>query len=126
MDRRTLQERWDSLPPGVQESIRSLHVAAQHLVEAIDDMANTLSAADSSAFNAKQTIMMLIGRLNGDLESVEFRLQELWGFKQDAKYHTWWLKPKACTCPKMDNTDPAYYGAGKIINGDCPIHNLGE
>lgn len=56
------------------------------------------------------------------LEELEFDMQEAWGFDKDSKMHTWWLKPKSCTCPKLDNADPVYYGKGKIINSSCPLH----
>ena len=116
----TLEERWSNLSEDKRSSIRSLHVAAQALVEGLDSLAEARKEAKS--FYAEQTIIGLISNLNSQLEDVEFRLQELWGFKQDANYHSWWLRPKNCECPKLDNRDPAYYGAGKIINGSCPIH----
>jgi hypothetical protein len=59
---------------------------------------------------------------NEALKALEFNMQEVWGFSQDANYHTWWLNMPGCTCPQMDNRDPAYYGRGRIISGDCPIH----
>lgn len=55
-----------------------------------------------------------------DLEAAEFRLQLLWGLKKDSNYHTYWMCPTACTCPKLDNMD--YFGLGKIISEDCPLH----
>lgn len=54
------------------------------------------------------------------LEACEFKLQKLWGVKKDKNYHTYWMAPKACTCPKMDNMDRLGYG--RIIAGDCPLH----
>lgn len=36
------------------------------------------------------------------LEATEDKLQTLWGVKEDPNYHTYWMAPKACTCPKMD------------------------
>ena len=56
------------------------------------------------------------------VEQLEFTMQRLWGFTEDANYHTHWLRIPYCTCPKMDNTDPVYYGRGKIISGGCPVH----
>jgi len=56
------------------------------------------------------------------IEEIGFKMQGLWGFTQDANYHTHWLRIPDCQCPKMDNTDPVYYGRGKIISGGCPVH----
>jgi hypothetical protein len=56
------------------------------------------------------------------VEEIEFKMQELWKFDKDARFHTHWLRIPGCTCPKMDNRDMAYYGRGKIISGGCPIH----
>jgi len=56
------------------------------------------------------------------ITSCDFILQELWGFEQNINYHTWWLREPHCKCPSMDNRDPIYYGRGKIINSNCPIH----
>ena len=56
------------------------------------------------------------------IEEIEFEMQRLWGFTQDANYHTHWMRIPGCACPKIDNTDPMYYGAGKIISGGCPVH----
>lgn len=61
---------------------------------------------------------------NLELEDLEFEMQRVWGFSQNANYHTWWLKGEYCTCPKMDNMDPAFYGGGKIITQGCPVHDI--
>ena len=34
----------------------------------------------------------------------EFKMQKLWGFKEDPKYHRFWNLPH-CSCPSMDNID---------------------
>ena len=52
---------------------------------------------------------------------VEFLLQDAWKFERNIFMHPWYKVPK-CTCPKMDNKDPFYYGGGKVIVGDCPWH----
>jgi hypothetical protein len=56
------------------------------------------------------------------IEEMEFALQFWWDIPRNANYHTHWLKSKHCACPQMDNTDPVYFGGGKIINCDCPVH----
>jgi hypothetical protein len=55
------------------------------------------------------------------IQELEFKMQKLWGFEQNENYHTHWNRPKHCSCPKLDNIDR--YGTGKIINGDCILHN---
>ena len=54
------------------------------------------------------------------VQQLEFKLQRLWGFSENAHFHEWYLVPK-CTCPKMDNADyrGTKYG---ITSGDCPVH----
>jgi len=53
-------------------------------------------------------------------EQNEYRLQALWGFPLDSKYHKFWEMP-GCTCPKMDNDD-AYPTGYYTRSGDCPLH----
>lgn len=102
-----------------REKIKKLHSEASEVVELIDYCTSKASGKQhkKSEFHSR-----LIKFLNNYLELLEFRMQKEWGFAQDANYHTWWLKPKSCTCPKLDNTDPVYFGAGKIISEDCPVH----
>lgn len=60
--------------------------------------------------------------LEKKIETLEFKLQELYGFRIDSNYHRYWLKNDHCSCPRMDNLDPIYFGGGKIHRSDCPIH----
>ena len=117
-----IQERWDALSAADQTSIKTLHKVAQSLVDAIDSLAEIKETA-STPYDIK-TVDGFISNVSQQLTDVEFRLQKLWGFDQDANKHTWWMKPNYCSCPKLDNTDPAFFGGGKIINSECPIHNL--
>lgn len=57
-----------------------------------------------------------------EIEQIEFELQRLWNFPQDANYHSYWFRINRCTCPRHDNVDPMFFGGGKIIMGNCPIH----
>ena len=57
----------------------------------------------------------------GLIELIEYKMQEVWKFDLNRDYHTWWVKAPHCTCPKMDNADPIYFGR-RIIRGDCPLH----
>ena len=53
---------------------------------------------------------------------LEYRLQELWRFPKDSKFHTHQFEIKTCKCPWMDNLERA--GSGMFIyNQQCPIHN---
>jgi len=63
----------------------------------------------------------LMYSLVNKLEQTEFKMQELFGFKQDRNYHRYWLHSPGCTCPKLDNQDN--YGTKyRIIDLDCPVH----
>lgn len=53
------------------------------------------------------------------LTKIEFKLQKLWGFEKDARFHRFWETPK-CQCPVLDNSDSYPYRT--IINSDCPLH----
>lgn len=57
------------------------------------------------------------------IESYEFVLQTLWGFKPDPSYHTYWYNLSGCTCPKFDNKELMGYHLS-YLNGDCPFHSL--
>ena len=59
------------------------------------------------------------------VESIEFQLQEAWGFVQDAQKHSWWFQVPHCQCPKIDNWERVGTGQ-RIINGDCPVHGFEE
>lgn len=52
---------------------------------------------------------------------IEFELQELWGFEQNAKYHRFWEYPK-CLCAKTDNNDS--YPHFMYISLNCPLHGV--
>ncbi len=55
-----------------------------------------------------------------DVQLVEFELQRLWNFPQDAKFHRPWQLPK-CSCPSMDNEER--WGAGVMVtNANCLLH----
>jgi len=61
--------------------------------------------------------------LNQQIEPLEFKMQELFGFKIDRNYHRWWRDCPKCTCPGMDNqdafgTDFRYYDSNCIIHGN--------
>lgn len=58
------------------------------------------------------------------ITEIEFKLQELWKFPKNYKFHRFWETPK-CMCPKIDNED-AYPHGYYIISADCPLHGANE
>ena len=56
-----------------------------------------------------------------EIDRIDYEFQELWGFKKNSKYHTWWYRVPKCACPKIDNGDPMFFGR-RIISGECIIH----
>ena len=55
------------------------------------------------------------------LESLEFDMQRVWKFEQNADFHSWWYRIPHCKCPKMDNSDPIFHGR-RIFTNMCKIH----
>ena len=94
-----------------KQRIKALHSLAKQIIDFNDQCAKLGGVAEVIKSN------------NNTLQELEFEMQRVWKFEVNANYHTWWLEHAACTCPKMDNKDPMFYGAGKIISSDCPIHN---
>lgn len=54
--------------------------------------------------------------------SIEFSLQDLWGFPRNIHFHAFW-KIKGCQCPKMDNQD-AYPSGHYVKVKNCPYHGF--
>lgn len=110
------------LPKENKERLKSLYESAEFVIKEIDyavcDMKDAKTKYDKEKFLAR------LFQLNALLQNLEFAMQGEWGIEKDVNYHTWWLKPRNCMCPKMDNTDPVYFGGGKIINYDCPVHGI--
>ena len=88
-------------------ALKELHIEMQDILQMMEEI------------NDERTLSNIVIQI----EAIEFEMQEQWGFPQDANYHSWWLKAPGCTCPKLDNREPIYYGRGKIISGDCPLHS---
>lgn len=55
-----------------------------------------------------------------EVTKIEYRLQKLWHFKKDKKFHRFWELPH-CSCPRMDNED-RYPSKNYIINYSCILH----
>lgn len=66
----------------------------------------------------------------GDVELVvrnlEFKLQELWKFPQDPKFHRYQQHIKGCTCPRLDNMDLFGHDEHRYRVSDCPWHWLNK
>lgn len=58
------------------------------------------------------------------IQSIEYYLQELWGFPQDPHFHSHWYKVKWCKCPKQDNMERVGSYMGRFNTGECPYHGL--
>lgn len=52
----------------------------------------------------------------------EFKMQEVWGFGRDAKFHKFWDLPH-CSCPVMDNND--WYPSGRYVTSGACYHGIG-
>ena len=54
------------------------------------------------------------------LTTIEFKLQDAWGFPRCSYFHRFWETPK-CLCPRMDNEDNYPHGYYTKMS-DCPLH----
>lgn len=102
----SLVERQQVNPKQI-EQLKALHIQLADILE---------KAKDMPAFN------LTYDEVRERVQEIEFALQEAWNFKPDANYHSHWKRIPGCSCPKMDNDDPVYFGRGKIINQVCPVH----
>jgi len=84
--------------------LRTLHLGVQNILNAMEhtDDVGTLKV------------------LNMEWKRLQFELQQVWGFEQNANFHHWYTVPK-CRCPKIDNAERWGTGYG-IVSGACPIH----
>lgn len=55
------------------------------------------------------------------VEYLEFQMQRLWKFPEDASYHTHWFNDPKCSCPKLDNLDLTGIDRN-VINMTCKLH----
>jgi hypothetical protein len=95
----TRQKAWDNL-----DAIKAEHVIKLNIYAAIE----------------KETDKAALKAYAQNLTDLEFKLQELWGFSEDAKFHRFWWTPK-CQCAKIDNED-AYPTGYYTVNSECPLH----
>lgn len=59
------------------------------------------------------------------IESLEYEMQEVWGFDKDLARHYYSFLVPECTCPVMDNKDYADSGSNiRVYSATCPIHRM--
>lgn len=58
--------------------------------------------------------------LDKECDTIEYKLQDLWGFTRDPTYFKYWRRPR-CVCPILDNED-RYPTEHCVIASDCPLH----
>ena len=61
-------------------------------------------------------------RIANEIEQLEFKLQELWGFGRSQMHHRYWSRLDMCLCnaDSLDNSDDRGYR--RTVRLDCPIH----
>ena len=61
-------------------------------------------------------------RIADDIEQLEFKLQELWGFERSQMHHRYWSRLDMCLCnaDSLDNRDDRGYR--RTVMMKCPIH----
>ena len=61
-------------------------------------------------------------RIANEVEQLEFKLQELWGFGRSQMHHRYWSQLGMCLCDadSLDNRDDRGYR--RTISCGCPIH----
>lgn len=113
-----IKSRWQSLPDRNKQAIRELRSLGSIITSTMDSL--VASQINSSAgFQGRVNCLKCLSEA---LKGLERLAQGCWGFDIDDNKHTWWLSPKNCECPKLDNTDPMFFGSGRIISSSCPIH----
>ena len=87
-------------------------------VATLKEIKHLHSVADSIIENPSQCENPL-----KELEGIEYKLQELWGFPLDKNYHHYSFKLKDCTCPLSDNM--SLLGSGMFRKStDCKYHGI--
>lgn len=60
--------------------------------------------------------------VEANVRQIEFNLQRLWRFPEDAKFHRYQLEIRGCTCPKLDNYELIGHTPDRYRVSDCPWH----
>lgn len=74
--------------------------------------------------NNDKTSKARLKELGKIITDMEYEMQECWGFPKKREYHTHWLRPNKCVCPKLDNRE--VWGHSYYINESCPLHGSEE
>ena len=98
------------------DEIRNIIKLHKRLNEIFDEENKIIENKEISEIDKKHLM-----KLSQEVKEIEFNLQKNWHFDQDEKYHTWWYKQPACSCPKLDNADRFGYEY-KIYSSDCILH----
>lgn len=87
-------------------------------LEAIAERHKSLADAfhDAAATSDRHHLRGIARRV----EELEFHLQRLWRFDQDASYHTHWLRIPGCTCPVDANIALRGHKL-RLIAKNCPV-----
>lgn len=93
------QKCWDNL-----EKIKECHVRKLQIYDDINETDDPV----------------ILKGLSSCLTLLEFELQRLWRFPEDARWHRFWDIPK-CLCPKLDCSDNWPHGPYYVYQG-CPLH----
>ena len=91
----------------------------RHQREAQDLVTAMQKVVDSEPDNYDKLL-----QLKHDWTEVQFKLQDLWGFAQNADFHRSYTLP-GCKCPVMDNDDrlgTPYH----VYAQDCQLHTIKE
>lgn len=56
-----------------------------------------------------------------EVELLEYKLQRLWNFEQNAAFHSYWFLLDGCICPKLDNED-RFGSVERVYNSECKFH----
>ena len=117
------KERFQSLPRVMQHLIHELHMLAHMTCDNLDDLIKLAESEKNSnwKFSDPEKLRSQVKARVQDLEKLELHMQKAWGFPEDKNWHTWWCRPKSCTCPKLDNWERAGV-ADRITAVDCPLH----
>lgn len=109
-------------PSGKKSSLNSRLVAKQNLTQQeVNDIIEVHCHKDLLFSQMESaTDPAVLKELAEKVTEIEFKLQKLWGFTQDANFHYWWSVPQ-CDCPRMDNQD-RYGTSHRIINPQCKVH----
>jgi hypothetical protein len=96
------------------KTIKSHHEARIEIFKIAYDLTN---CSEYKGLLNKEIALKIID----SIEKIEFKLQELWGFNIDIRYHTWWYKLPGCECGIIKNSK--HFGTKiRYINPKCHFH----